>query len=154
MADIVLINPRFEVSYWGLEHAMPFLGIKAVLPVANLPNSLVRKDSLVEEEGFEPSVPPGSPSTSSADNTSSPCTVKSPMVIDGIRRRKSGSQQTLRWRKRDSNPRSPYEGPWFRECRSVPPPRPGTSLRHTRDAGREGDLDCWAPEDRSRRCSR
>ncbi len=37
MADIVLINPRFEVSYWGLEHAMPFLGIKAVLPVANLP---------------------------------------------------------------------------------------------------------------------
>src|SRR6476660_4350052 len=37
MADIVLINPRFEVSYWGLEHAMPFLGIEAVLPVANLP---------------------------------------------------------------------------------------------------------------------
>ena len=37
MADIVLINPRFEISYWGLEHAMPFLGIKAVLPVANLP---------------------------------------------------------------------------------------------------------------------
>src|SRR5258708_14020086 len=37
MADIVLINPRFEVSYWGLEHAMPFLGIKSVLPVANLP---------------------------------------------------------------------------------------------------------------------
>jgi hypothetical protein len=37
MADIVLINPRFEASYWGLEHAMPFLGIKAVLPVANLP---------------------------------------------------------------------------------------------------------------------
>ena len=37
MADIVLINPRFEVSYWGLEHAMPFLGIRAVLPVANLP---------------------------------------------------------------------------------------------------------------------
>ena len=23
MADIVLINPRFEVSYWGLEHALP-----------------------------------------------------------------------------------------------------------------------------------
>ncbi len=37
MADIVLINPRFEISYWGLEHAMPFLGVKAVLPVANLP---------------------------------------------------------------------------------------------------------------------
>jgi radical SAM superfamily enzyme YgiQ (UPF0313 family) len=37
MADIVLINPRFEISYWGLEYAMPFLGAKAVLPVANLP---------------------------------------------------------------------------------------------------------------------
>jgi len=37
MADIVLINPRFEISYWGLEHAMPFLGVKAILPVANLP---------------------------------------------------------------------------------------------------------------------
>jgi len=23
MADIVLVNPRFEVSYWGLEHALP-----------------------------------------------------------------------------------------------------------------------------------
>ena len=37
MADIVLINPRFEISYWGLEHAMPLLGVKAILPVANLP---------------------------------------------------------------------------------------------------------------------
>ena len=37
MADIVLINPRFDVSYWGLEHAVPFLGVKAVLPVACLP---------------------------------------------------------------------------------------------------------------------
>jgi radical SAM superfamily enzyme YgiQ (UPF0313 family) len=37
MADIIIINPRFETSYWGLEHAMPFLGIKAVLPVASLP---------------------------------------------------------------------------------------------------------------------
>jgi radical SAM superfamily enzyme YgiQ (UPF0313 family) len=37
MADIVLINPRFEISYWGLEHAMPFLGVKAIMPVANLP---------------------------------------------------------------------------------------------------------------------
>ena len=26
MADIVLINPRFDISYWGLEHAVPFLG--------------------------------------------------------------------------------------------------------------------------------
>jgi radical SAM superfamily enzyme YgiQ (UPF0313 family) len=37
MADIVIINPRFETSFWGLEHAMPFLGAKAVLPVASLP---------------------------------------------------------------------------------------------------------------------
>jgi radical SAM superfamily enzyme YgiQ (UPF0313 family) len=37
MADIVLINPRFEVSFWGLEHAMPFLGKRAVFPVAALP---------------------------------------------------------------------------------------------------------------------
>jgi radical SAM superfamily enzyme YgiQ (UPF0313 family) len=37
MADIVLINPRFEVSYWGLEHALPILGKRANLPVAALP---------------------------------------------------------------------------------------------------------------------
>lgn len=37
MADIVLISPRFEVSFWGLEHALPFLGKRANLPVAALP---------------------------------------------------------------------------------------------------------------------
>ncbi len=37
MADIVLINPMFEVSYWGLEHALPFLGKRANMPVACLP---------------------------------------------------------------------------------------------------------------------
>jgi radical SAM superfamily enzyme YgiQ (UPF0313 family) len=37
MADIVLINPRFEVSYWGLEHALPIVGKRANLPVAALP---------------------------------------------------------------------------------------------------------------------
>lgn len=37
MLDIVLVNPRFEVSYWGLEHALPLLGKKANLPVACLP---------------------------------------------------------------------------------------------------------------------
>ena len=36
MADIVLVNPRFKVSYWGLEHALPLFG-KAVLPTACLP---------------------------------------------------------------------------------------------------------------------
>jgi len=36
MADIVLINPRFTASYWGLEHALPLLGKKANLPPAGL----------------------------------------------------------------------------------------------------------------------
>ena len=36
MADIVLINPRFNPSYWGMNYALPFLGAKAVLPVINL----------------------------------------------------------------------------------------------------------------------
>lgn len=37
MADIVLINPRFEISFWGMEHALPFIGKRANLPVACLP---------------------------------------------------------------------------------------------------------------------
>ena len=37
MADIVLINPRFEVSFWGMEGALPFMGKRANLPVASLP---------------------------------------------------------------------------------------------------------------------
>jgi len=37
MLDIVIINPKFEVSYWGLEHALPLLGKKANLSVACLP---------------------------------------------------------------------------------------------------------------------
>jgi radical SAM superfamily enzyme YgiQ (UPF0313 family) len=37
VADIVLINPRFEPSYWGLEHAMPLLGKRAAMPPACLP---------------------------------------------------------------------------------------------------------------------
>ena len=36
-ADIVLINPRFEASYWGLEHALPLFGKRAAMPVASLP---------------------------------------------------------------------------------------------------------------------
>ena len=36
MASIVLINPRFELSFWGLEHCMPLLGKRANLPVACL----------------------------------------------------------------------------------------------------------------------
>ena len=37
MADIVLVNPRFTPSYWGLNYAMPLLDAKVVLPVINLP---------------------------------------------------------------------------------------------------------------------
>lgn len=37
MAEIVIINPRFDVSYWGMEHALPFMGKRANLPVASLP---------------------------------------------------------------------------------------------------------------------
>lgn len=37
MAHIVFINPRFEISYWGLEYALPLLGKKANMPVAALP---------------------------------------------------------------------------------------------------------------------
>lgn len=37
MAEIAIVNPRFEVSFWGLEHALSLLGKKANLPVASLP---------------------------------------------------------------------------------------------------------------------
>src|SRR5438067_237918 len=37
MAEIAIINPRFEVSFWGMEHALPLLGKRANLPVASLP---------------------------------------------------------------------------------------------------------------------
>ena len=37
MAHIAIINPRFEVSYWGLERALPLFGKRANLPTACLP---------------------------------------------------------------------------------------------------------------------
>src|SRR5437762_7566377 len=37
MAEIILINRRFEISFWGLEHALPFIGKRSLLPVAALP---------------------------------------------------------------------------------------------------------------------
>ena len=36
MAHIVIINPRFGVSFWGLEHCMKLFGKRANLPVACL----------------------------------------------------------------------------------------------------------------------
>ena len=37
MARITIVSPRFEVSYWGLEHAMSLFGKRANLPTACLP---------------------------------------------------------------------------------------------------------------------
>jgi radical SAM superfamily enzyme YgiQ (UPF0313 family) len=37
MAEIVLINPRFDLSFWGMERGLPFLGKQAILPTACLP---------------------------------------------------------------------------------------------------------------------
>ena len=37
MADIVLINPRFDMSFWGMELVLPFMGRRANMPVASLP---------------------------------------------------------------------------------------------------------------------
>src|SRR4029077_1391417 len=40
MVDIVLINPRFETSYWGMEHALRLFakfGNSANMPVSALP---------------------------------------------------------------------------------------------------------------------
>jgi radical SAM superfamily enzyme YgiQ (UPF0313 family) len=62
MADIVLINPSFNPSYWGMNYALPFLGAKSVLPVINLPllaaltpadHSVTLIDENVEEIDFE-----------------------------------------------------------------------------------------------------
>jgi radical SAM superfamily enzyme YgiQ (UPF0313 family) len=37
MADIVLVSPRFDASYWGMEHALSFLGKRSAMPIASLP---------------------------------------------------------------------------------------------------------------------
>ena len=37
MADIILINPRFSPSYWGLNYAMPLLDANAAVAPINLP---------------------------------------------------------------------------------------------------------------------
>src|SRR3954447_9441832 len=62
MADIVLINPRFEVSYWGMEFALPLLGKRANLPVTSLTllaaltpgeHTITLIDEMVEAIDFE-----------------------------------------------------------------------------------------------------
>jgi radical SAM superfamily enzyme YgiQ (UPF0313 family) len=62
VADIVLINPKFEMSFWGLEAALPFLGKRANLPVGALPllaaltpspHTITLIDENVEEIDYE-----------------------------------------------------------------------------------------------------
>jgi len=62
VADIVLINPRFDTSFWGMEYALPFLGRRANMPVAALPllaaltpaeHSITLIDENVEAIDFE-----------------------------------------------------------------------------------------------------
>ena len=36
-ARIALINPRFNISFWGHDHVMPIVGKRANTPVAALP---------------------------------------------------------------------------------------------------------------------
>jgi radical SAM superfamily enzyme YgiQ (UPF0313 family) len=58
MARVVLINPKFDPSFWGLEHALDLLGVRASLPVAALPllAALTPADHSVElvDENVEP----------------------------------------------------------------------------------------------------
>ncbi len=62
MARICLINPRFETSFWGLNHGMPLLGKKANMPVLALPvlasltpaeHEVVLIDENIEDIDFE-----------------------------------------------------------------------------------------------------
>jgi len=36
MADIALVNPAFETSFWGMEHVLPLIRKRASMPVAGL----------------------------------------------------------------------------------------------------------------------
>ncbi|MBV8488678.1 MAG: DUF4070 domain-containing protein [Planctomycetaceae bacterium] len=58
MADIVIINPLFTASYWGMENALPLLGKSANLLVASLPllAALTPRDHTVVlmDENVEP----------------------------------------------------------------------------------------------------
>jgi radical SAM superfamily enzyme YgiQ (UPF0313 family) len=62
VAHIVLINPRFDISFWGFEHALPFFGKSSNMPVAALPllaaltpseHQVTLIDENVEEIDFE-----------------------------------------------------------------------------------------------------
>src|SRR3954449_13592903 len=62
MARICLINPRFQTSFWGLNHGLPLLGKKANMPVLALPvlasltpegHEVVLIDENIEEIDFD-----------------------------------------------------------------------------------------------------
>jgi len=62
MARICLINPRFPVSFWGLNHGLPLLGKRANMPVLALPvlagltpgeHEIVLIDENIEEIDFD-----------------------------------------------------------------------------------------------------
>ncbi len=62
MADIVLINPKFGISFWGMEYALPFLGKSSNMPTAALPllaaltpeeHQITLIDENIEEIDFE-----------------------------------------------------------------------------------------------------
>ncbi len=62
MSDVIIINPRFDVSFWGMEKCMGLLGKRANLPVACLPllaalvpdhHAVTVIDENVEEIDFE-----------------------------------------------------------------------------------------------------
>jgi radical SAM superfamily enzyme YgiQ (UPF0313 family) len=54
----VLINPKFEASFWGFEHAMPFFGKRASMPIAALPLLAAltphEHDVVIVDENVEP----------------------------------------------------------------------------------------------------
>ncbi|RPJ80873.1 MAG: B12-binding domain-containing radical SAM protein, partial [Acidobacteria bacterium] len=58
MPTIALVNPRFDVSYWGLEHALPIVRKSAAMPVAGLPLLAAltppRYDVTIVDENVEP----------------------------------------------------------------------------------------------------
>ncbi|WP_165251720.1 B12-binding domain-containing radical SAM protein [Paludisphaera soli] len=62
MARICLLNPRFETSFWGLNHAMSLVGRKSNMPVLALPvlagltppeHEVVLVDENIEEIDFD-----------------------------------------------------------------------------------------------------
>ncbi len=62
MARICLINPRFQTSFWGFNHALPLFGKKANMPVLALPvlagltppgHEVVLIDESIEEIDFD-----------------------------------------------------------------------------------------------------